>query len=494
VKLTRRALVQGLAATGLALPALEALSSRGSLAAQSPTAPKRFVMMYAGVSTGTDAADAPRLTPGTNGAGYELPRGLLPLGTAPTAWGAPGQDVHSDVSIVSGMTVPWAESVGATPPPGGRSREFHYNTVGPQISGMRGGNERTGEARGPSADQIAADVLAGDRPHRSLSYRVQAARYVGDNSVNGGQLSYRRDGSGRLSGIDPIGSPRLAYSSLFSGFEPPDPIDRDRQLLGMRSRRGVLALTQERTRSLVSRLGAADRQRLEQHLDELSALERRLAAVPPPGSDICVVPSEPVDPAIGIPHNTDGDGNLAYLASAGYSDEQLRAETMCDLVHMAFACDVTRVAAVRLTHDQSFLNMRQATGVEADAHGTTHGGGGITGSEDMLAWHVWHFARLVRKIRDTRELDGSSMLDHTAVVLLFEGGFGYDPEGDADGSAHSTENMIALVAGRVGGLVAGQHIVATDAHPAQVLISALSALGVAEELGEISGGIPGLIG
>ena len=138
--------------------------------------------------------------------------------------------------------------------------------------------------------------------------------------------------------------------------------------------------------------------------------------------------------------------------------------------------------------------MLPTTGVSSDAHETTHGRGGLDGVSDMLAWHVSFFARFVEKLRDTQEVDGSSMLDHTAVVLLFEGGKGYDPESGRNDRAHSTENMVALVGGRVGGLLPGRHVVADGRHPAHVLISAMSALGLSEELGEMTGRIPELFG
>ncbi len=59
-----------------------------------------------------------------------------------------------------------------------------------------------------------------------------------------------------------------------------------------------------------------------------------------------------------------------------------------------------------------------------------------------------------------------------------------------------TEKMAMLVAGRAGGaLKPGRHVVATGNHPAQVLISAMNAVGVpTEKLGEITGGIPAVAG
>jgi hypothetical protein len=55
--------------------------------------------------------------------------------------------------------------------------------------------------------------------------------------------------------------------------------------------------------------------------------------------------------------------------------------------------------------------------------------------------------------------------------------------------------MVALIAGRAGGLKPGQHVATDGAHPARVLISAMNAVGVTTDtLGEVSGTIPELLG
>jgi hypothetical protein len=167
---------------------------------------------------------------------------------------------------------------------------------------------------------------------------------------------------------------------------------------------------------------------------------------------------------------------------------------MMDWVRMAFACDLARVAAVRMTIDQTFLNMLPLSGAASDMHELSHGAISDEAHADAVGWHVKHFARLVSLLRDTQELDGTSLLDHTAIVLCFEGGYGYDPESSSDGHAHSTENMVSLIAGRVGNLVKGQHIPAAGMHPANVMITAMQALGMdTDTLGEVNGTIAGLL-
>lgn len=495
IVLNRRALLRAAGTAVLAMPALELTAPRRARAADGP--PKRFVLMYCGLSTGRDGAGQ-LVVPEATGSGYDLPHSLLPLGTDALSYGGNGFGVQDEVSVVTGLTIPWADAPGDTPPPGGRSPEFHYNTVGPSVSGMRGRANRYNPANGTSADQIAADLLAGDTVHRSLSYRVQAVNYVGSNGGDGdsARISWQQDGSGDIVGIDPIASPRLAYQSLFSGFVPPDPAEAQAAQRLLARRRSVLDTLRVRTQGLIGRMSGYDRMRMEQHFAELEDFETRLDAMPPPTTGACALPDDPGDdPPIGDPHATQDNGNLMYTETAGYSGEEQRATVLVDMIRMAFACDLSRVAAIRLTMDQTFLNMKPLSGAPSDMHELSHGAVSDEAHADAVGWHVKHFARLISLLRDTQELDGSSLLDHTAVVMLFEGGYGFDPESGADGHAHSTENMIALVGGRAGGLVPGVHISAPGMHPANAVVTALQAVGLTGgTLGEVSGVIPGLIG
>ncbi len=488
--LQRRSLLKMAAASACALPVLELTHPRKARAADDGI-PTRYVFMFAGMSTGR-AGSGDQITPSTTGPGYELPRSLLPLGAGALPYGGEGSSVVDDVSVVSGLKIPWG-GFGQTPPPGGKSPEFHRNTVGQIVSGVRGNNSRTGYARGPSSDQVVARHIADDA-HRHLVYRAQPVMYVGSNGGGGddGRLSWKEDEGGNLMPEESNASPRLAYESLFSTFVPPDDAAG---LAALDRRRSVLDMVRAQTESLLPRLGAADRARMDQHFEQILALQSRADEITPVGGS-CTPPADPgEDPVIGQAHGTGGNGLHQYTEGAAYSDEDLRAELLGDLVHMAMACDQSRVAAVRMTFDQCFMNMQPLFDYPADVHDSSHGAAPHDAFADAVGWHVKHFARLIAKLRDTEEFDGSSMLDNTAVVLQFEGGYGYDPEGNASSSPHSTENMVALVGGRAGGLTPGQHIVATDAHPAAVTLTAMQAVGAdVPALGEVSETVPALMG
>jgi hypothetical protein len=167
---------------------------------------------------------------------------------------------------------------------------------------------------------------------------------------------------------------------------------------------------------------------------------------------------------------------------------------MTDLIAMAFACDLSRVTSFMITEWKCYMNMQSLIGIDSDMHELTHGTGPLESISDSVAWIVTQWGKLIVKLKAMPEADGN-VLDHTALVLVFEGGHGFDPEGERDNAAHSTENMSALVAGHVGGLQAGRHVRTNRGHPAQVVLSTMNAVGVtATSLGQVEGNIPALFG
>jgi hypothetical protein len=141
---------------------------------------------------------------------------------------------------------------------------------------------------------------------------------------------------------------------------------------------------------------------------------------------------------------------------------------------------------------QSHMNMNPLIGIPYDLHEIGHSSHGTMGVSKGIAWHMKHFAYLVAKFRDTPE-DVGSMLDNMAIVFLHEGGHGLDTSSGNVNSSHSTERMACLVAGRAGGLVPGRHVRLANKQPAQVLATAMNAVGVPTTgLGEVNGLIPEL--
>jgi hypothetical protein len=202
--------------------------------------------------------------------------------------------------------------------------------------------------------------------------------------------------------------------------------------------------------------------------------------------------------------SSSGDG-FDLDVNVGFSGEDVRARLFMDLIHMAFVCDLTRVATLVLTQMQSHMNVKKAfqdmynITVPNDQHELGHSGnskGGTLKMNQLIAWHVDSFAYLVAKLKDSPEGAGS-VLDNSCLILCHEGGHGTGLEKGQIGNitSHSTDNMCALIAGSAGGLRPGQHVRAvTGTHPAQVMISGMKAVGAfgsspsksQESLGEVT--------
>ena len=485
----RRRFLRGMGGIALALPFLEAFMPRRAHAAPNPM---RYVFAFGGCSMGLNGEQ--RVAPVAEGLlADNITRGVAPIGDLGLA------DV---TSVVSGLKIPWGPS--GSVPPGGRVIPFHASSTCPLACGMASAAEGDETLQGPTSDWIVANTIAGSTPNPVLTYRAQAAYYRGSNGTGGtrGLLSARDNGSG-LEEVPPTSSPKVAFQSLVSGFVPPDPAEAAKAQFLLSRRKSVIDLVRGDTEALLPRLGAADLMRLQRHFDELRALEKRLETIDLPDSPACKMPTDPGDdPQIGGPveNGLQGEGG-AYDSTAAYSNEDLRASVMVDLIHFAFACDLSRVANLMFTYAQCFMNMNPIYGYPSDLHEISHysmGGGeeGANALADCVAWHVKHWGTLMQKLRDTPDLDGSSMLDSTAMILCFEGGIGYDPEQDLQMEAHSTENMVVLIGGRAGGLHAspGRHLIRKDEHPVKVINTAMKAVGVEQQLGEVPGTFDELIG
>jgi hypothetical protein len=460
-RLSRRTLLRGLGGIGIALPALEAMLPRGASAQAAPVIPNRFVLSYAGIP-GSAEGSGPLMVPTKVGAAYDLPRALAPIGTL---------NMQSDVSIVTGLKVPW--DTGSGVPAGGRSIYYHFNTLGPQVSGKRGPSSRNGAPAGITADQIVANSNAGSTPFKCLALRVQAVDYDSNTATTGDDMSMSWKGAGQR--VDPIFSPTSAFQSLFSNFTPTDPASVRAAQAALAQRKSVLDLVDWNSQRVLPTLGSADQLRLQAHFDAIRDLEMRIASMPVP-MGACVKPATPPsDPSIG----------------SGYSNEEQRAQTMAGILAMALACDLTRSATFQLTQWKCYMGMSGIDGKNTDMHSMTHAPD-ANGVSDAIAWHVKQFTRLAAALKAIPEVDGTTVLDHTAMVMCMEGGNGYDPEGGANNMPHSTENMSCLMAGRAGGLKPGKHVVATGKHPANVVISAMNAVGVSGGLGEVSGQVADL--
>jgi len=501
-RLHRRTFLRGAGGVAIGLPVLECmLDDHGTAYAGGGALPRRYAIVFAGQALGGDGYSKTSnrvagvsyeegghfIAPPETGPGYTITTPLQPVA-----------DLVGDFSIVSNMRIPWNASStdGAAVPAGGAYRDFHGGGCSPLISGVRS-TVPNFTANGITSDQVIAQMNPG-MLYDSLVLRAQPSWYLAGSSYAGREyISY----TGAQAPVEAQTSPQNAFTTLFGSFTPDNGEDVARLDFELRSRRSVLDLILAKRDALVAKVGNADRIRLEQHFDELRELEMRIDAIDPGMIPACALPADPgPDPDIGGDNAGSGSGDIG--TNTGYSDEDTRARVMVDLIHMAFICDLARVATLQVTVFQSHMNVWQLSNdlgmpIRADQHEVGHNGdadnrGQIVVST-ILGWHVDIWGQLVRKLKETPEGAGTA-LDNSAIVFMPEAGHGVQlNDGVSEYATHSVEEMVQLIAGRAGGLMPGKHIDTAGAHPVQNLISAMQAVGYeGDTLGEVSGNIPQL--
>lgn len=186
--------------------------------------------------------------------------------------------------------------------------------------------------------------------------------------------------------------------------------------------------------------------------------------------------------------NPGADPAVTY-GFGSWSNETQRGINMADMIAYALACDMTRAVSWMLTHDQCWIGSAQTSGSTVpgqggppDIHNDSH-----FAPADIRAknanWGAALFGRLVDNLRTRAEGPGS-LLDRTFLSLVFAEGI----------NAHNKTSLTFVVAGFPSRIRNGVHLDTAGAHPAQVQIAGLNAVGrTSNQLGEVTGALPGLL-
>jgi hypothetical protein len=499
-KLSRRTFLRGVGGTAVALPVLECmLNDSGTAYAQGGALPLRYALVFAGQALGGDGwaedhnmVNGNRFTeaghfivPPETGRTFTITTPLQPLANFKT-----------DFSLVSNMNIPFSltSTDPSTVPAGGAFRGFHGGGASPLLSGTRS-LDSSFNCHGITSDQVIAQLNKGMTTFDSLVYRAQPSWYLAGSSYSGREyISYTGDSQR----VESQPSPQIAFQSLFQSFMPQGAAAAAQFNFKQRARLSILDLVLGKRDKLLAKLSTADKLRIQQHFDEIRDLETRIGAMPPMTTGSCMKLADP-GPDPGIGGDNAGSSSDVIGTDTGYSNETQRAQVFADLMHMAFVCDLTRVATLQITTFQSHMNVFQLSTdlglpIRADLHECGHNGDannrGQLPVSTLLKWHIQTYAYLVGKLKGTMEGSGT-VLDSSAIVFLPEAGHGLQlNDAMSTFATHSVQNMIALIAGRAGGLNPGQHIDSGGAHPVQALISAMRAAGyTGDSLGEVTGHI-----
>lgn len=417
MKLHRRTLLRGLmggAVVGVGLPPLEAFfNTSGTAYASGEGLPKRFGLFFWG-----NGIHPAKWTPSGEGAGYVLSEQLAAL-----------EPVRSKLTVVTGMSV----KTGNTTP--------HWSGPAGFLSGSpvdSNGDDVT--FRAPTIDQVLAQELGQDSRFKSLQIGTVPREGVSFNGPAGRN--------------PPEASPRRFFDRVFGagyiapGTEPKlDP--------KLRLRRSVLDGVKDDADRLKARLGSADRRRLDQHLDGIRELERRISRLEqsPPSLAACAIPAAP---------------NESYPEIDGRPQLSAISRAMADILAMTLACDQTRVFGNYFSYP---VNNVLFPGARAGHHQLTHDEPGEQPSVDAIVKMIMgELAYFLGALEKVEEGDGT-LLDHSLVLCTSDVSF---PR------THSLEEFPILLAGSASGAIkTGIHYRSPSAeNTSKVILSVLRAMGL----------------
>jgi hypothetical protein len=165
---------------------------------------------------------------------------------------------------------------------------------------------------------------------------------------------------------------------------------------------------------------------------------------------------------------------------AKYEDH---VKLMFDIMTLAFRTDSTRIGSFVMAHDGS-NRPYPVIGVKEGHHDLSHHESKEDKKEKIAKINVFHmqlFSAWLQQLQETRESDGSSLLDNSMIV------YGSAIE---DGMSHAHHDLPVLLAGRGGGTIKpGRHVrYAKNTPMANLFLSMLDRMGApAERLGDSTG-------
>ncbi len=423
--------------TKIALPLLDSMvPSMTALAATAASPKSRLGFVYI-----PHGAVMDKWTPAREGAGFEFTPILKPL------------EAHRDkVVVISGLAAIAAESQGD----GGGD---HSRCAPCYLSGVHAKRTEGDDIRaGMTIDQIAAEKIGQDTPLPSLELGIEDTGLVGVCDV-GYSCAYMNTIAWK-SPSTPLPmeiNPRVVFERLFG-----DGSSEAERMANKQQDRSILDSVTQETNRLQKGLGAQDRARIADYLDNVREIERRIQKAEKQASNSTLaVPETP----IGVPESFDEHAKLMF-----------------DLQALAYQADITRVSTFMLARDLSQRTFPQI-GVPEPHHSVSHHGNNpatIAKLAKINNYHATLLAYFIEKLKSTPDGDGT-LLDHSMIMY---------------GSSMSNSNEhnhfplpLLLIGGASGHLQGGRHLKFPERTTmANMLLSILDKSGIhMDKLGDSTG-------
>ncbi|HXP86760.1 MAG TPA: DUF1552 domain-containing protein [Bryobacteraceae bacterium] len=433
--ISRRTVLRG-AGAALALPLLDAMFPALTPSAKAAAASKipRFVGVFNPHGWAPDYSAMEKAGPLG-----ELPFVLKPL----EAW-------KDSVTIVSGL-----DATASMPPPGLTGGDHSRSAA--VFSGVPPKKTVSDDIfLGTTIDQMIAQKYGQENalPSIQLGIEDQSALATcpwGYSCAYVNSVSW----SGPTRPLPHEANPQAVFENLFGdGGSPQERIARRQAKASL-----LDAVTREVDR-LNRNLGATDRTRLNEYLEDIREIERRLKNVAKAKDS-----SPEAEVPFGMPESFEEHINL-----------------MWDLQALAFQGDITRVSTLMYAHDVS-MRAYPESGVTTANHAASHHGGIPKRVEDWAKinrFHVQCLPHFLAKLKATPDGDGS-LLDHTLILWASNMG---------DSNLHSHKAVPNMLIGGAMGQHHGGRGLQVSGPASNLLLTALHMFGIEKEsLGDSTGTI-----
>jgi hypothetical protein len=425
----RRTVLRGAGAM-IALPLLDAMIPAGTALAN--TAAKPLVKL--GFVYFPHGAIMEKWTPAKEGADFELTPILEPL-----------KPFQKQLTIISGL--------GNRP---GESQAVHAIVPATWLSCT---HPKQGQDpnMAVTADQIAAKYIGQDTPLPSLEIATEAPGGGGacdrDYGCNySGTISFRT----ATTPLPMEYSPRKLFQRLFGRGDTPE----ERKEL-IEEQASILDMVSEDAQSLQRTLGPRDRAMLNDYLDTVRELERRVQKTQSQDLSHLQLPNVPV----GNPESFDQTMNLMY-----------------DMAALAYQANLTRIMNMMVAAEVSGRTYNNI-GVPDAFHAVSHHANDPVKKDKLVKIQNYHtkvLAKFLTKLQDTPDGDGS-LLDHT--IILYGSNM-------SNSDRHNQFPLpTAFIGGGCGKIKGGQHLRYPDHTPlANALLTMLDRAGVPlDKVGDSTG-------
>ena len=315
-----------------------------------------------------------------------------------------------------------------------------------------------------SADQIAANYVGAFTPLPSLELATMPQTHrehqEGLNEAYYSHCSYR----GPTQPMPAEINPRAVYKRLFQSKEDGNKPGATMSVADATDR-SMLDLVLGGAKDLRGKLTVDDQHKLDEYLDSVRSVERRIAAIQQRQLDAtkqaaglrtntrALTDSAPIE--IKMP---EGDKRSEYM------------QVMCDLNVLAFQTDTTRVS----TYIGSTPNgvSYPELGFHDEHHSITHHDYNPVKLDKVAkinAFNVAQFAYMIKRMHSLREGDGT-LLDH--CIMMWGSGL-------EDGNKHAREHLPFVIAGKGNGSIrTGRYLPNVKANQGDLLGTLLTCAGI----------------